>query len=62
MHVVVAWYQCGRGRHVACARQIEKALRRLAPYAPEHRGVDVDALLAQLHAADPTRTLPPLEI
>jgi predicted metal-dependent hydrolase len=62
VHVVVAWYQCGRGRHVACARQIEKAIRRLAPYAPAHHGVDVDAVLTQLRAADPSRELPPLVI
>ena len=51
VHVVVAWYQAGRGRPVACARQIEKAIRRLEPYAPAHRGVDVASVLAQLHAA-----------
>ena len=51
VHVVVAWYQAGRGRPVACARQIEKAIRRLEPYGPSHRGVDVASVLAQLHAA-----------
>ena len=51
VHVVVAWYQAGRGRPVACARQIERAIRRLEPYAPSHRGVDVDAVLAQLRTA-----------
>ena len=48
VHVAVAWYQAGRGRPVATARQLEKALRRLAPYEPSHRGVDVAALRAQL--------------
>jgi uncharacterized protein len=62
VHVVVAWYQSGRGRDVACGRQIAKALHRLAPYAPVHRGVDVDAVLAQLRAADPRRKLPPLDL
>ena len=51
MHVVVAWYQAGRGRPVATARQIEKATRRLTPYDPEHREVDVDGVLGQLRAA-----------
>ena len=36
VHVAVAWYQAGRGRPVATGRQLEKAARRLAPYAPEH--------------------------
>ena len=51
VHVAVAWYQAGRGRRIGCERQLEKAARRLAPYAPEHRGVDVAALLAQVGAA-----------
>jgi hypothetical protein len=46
--VVVAWYQAGRGNEVGCRRQLEKAARRLAPYAPRHRGVDVAILLADL--------------
>jgi Uncharacterized conserved protein len=45
VHVAVAWYQAGRGRPVATARQLEKAARRLAPFAPEHRGVDIEACL-----------------
>ena len=51
VHVAVAWYQAGRGRPVATARQLEKAARRLGPYAPTHRGVDVAAVLAQVAAA-----------
>ena len=51
VHVAVAWYQAGRGRPVATARQLGKAARRLAPYAPEHRGVDVAHVLAQVAAA-----------
>ncbi|MFN2627697.1 MAG: hypothetical protein ABR569_03545 [Gaiellaceae bacterium] len=47
----MAWYQAGRGRRVGCERQLEKAARRLAVYAPSHRGVDVAALLAQVEAA-----------
>ena len=51
VHVAVAWYQAGRGNRVGCERQLEKAARRLRPYAPAHRGVDVDDLVAQVEAA-----------
>jgi predicted metal-dependent hydrolase len=51
VHVAVAWYQAGRGRPVATGRQLEKATRRLGPFAPVHRGVDVDDVLAQVAAA-----------
>jgi predicted metal-dependent hydrolase len=51
VHFTVAWYQAGRGRPVATARQLEKAARRLAAFAPEHRGVDVADVLAQVAAA-----------
>jgi hypothetical protein len=51
VHVAVAWYQAGRGRPVATGRQLEKAARRLAPFAPEHRGLDVEEVLAQVAAA-----------
>ena len=51
VHVAVAWYQAGRGRPVATARQLEKAARRLGPFAPAHRGLDVADLLAQVAAA-----------
>ena len=54
VHVAVAWYQAGRGNRVGCERQLEKAQRRLAPYAPQHRGVDVAALLDQLRVAAET--------
>ncbi|MFL5949686.1 MAG: DUF309 domain-containing protein [Gaiellaceae bacterium] len=52
VHVAVAWYQAGRGNRVGCERQLEKAARRLGPYAPEHRGVDVASLLRQVAAAE----------
>jgi uncharacterized protein len=52
VHVAVAWYQAGRGRPIATGRQLEKAARRLAAFAPSHRGVDVDDVLAQLAAAE----------
>jgi predicted metal-dependent hydrolase len=51
VHVAVAWYQAGRGNRVGCERQLEKAHRRLAPYAPVHRGLDVGDLLAQVERA-----------
>ena len=53
VHVVVAWYQDGRGNETGCGRQLEKAARRLAAYAPRHRGVDVASLLAQVAQARP---------
>ena len=51
VHVAVAWYQAGRGRPVATARQLEKAARRLGPFSPAHRGVDVAGVLVQVDAA-----------
>lgn len=46
VHVAVAPYQEQRGRTAASRSQLEKARRRLAAYAPAHRGVDVAAVLA----------------
>ena len=51
VHAAVAWYQAGRGNAVGARRQLEKGLRRLEAYEPEHRGVDVAAVRRQLHAA-----------
>jgi len=51
VHVAVAWYQAGRGKPVATSRQLEKAARRLGPYAPAHRGLDVADVLAQVAGA-----------
>jgi len=48
VHVAVAWYQAGRGNTVGTTRQLEKGLRRLEPYEPEHRGVDVARVRRQL--------------
>ena len=53
VHVVVSAYQRGRGRPVAEERQRAKALRRLAAFAPAHRGLDVAALLGALERAEP---------
>ena len=52
VHVVVSSYQSGRGRPVAAERQRAKALTRLAPFAPAHRGLDVGLLLAALERAE----------
>jgi uncharacterized protein len=54
VHVAVAWYQAGRGRPIATGRQLEKAARRLGPYAPVHRGVDLADVLAQVERARQT--------
>ena len=51
VHVAVAWYQAARRNEVGCKRQLEKAARRLGPYAPSHRGLDVAALVASVEAA-----------
>jgi predicted metal-dependent hydrolase len=67
VHVTVAWYQAGRDRPTACASQLGKARRRLAAYAPEHRGVDVGSVLEQVDAAAArvatgSLDLPPLDL
>ena len=51
VHVAVAWYQAGRGRRTGCERQLAKARRRLGRYEPDHRGVDVASVLAQVERA-----------
>jgi predicted metal-dependent hydrolase len=48
VHVAVAWYQAGRGRRIGTERQLEKAIRRLQPFAPSHRGIELTPLLVQL--------------
>jgi predicted metal-dependent hydrolase len=48
VHVAVAWYQAGRGRRIGTERQLAKALRRLQPFAPGHRGIQLTPLLEQL--------------
>jgi predicted metal-dependent hydrolase len=54
VHVAVAWYQAGRGRPIATGRQLEKAARRLGPFAPRHRGIDVADVLGQVARARAT--------
>jgi predicted metal-dependent hydrolase len=51
VHVAVATYQDSRGNEVGRTRQLEKALRRLTPYAPAYEEVDVAALLAWCRAS-----------
>jgi predicted metal-dependent hydrolase len=67
VHVTVAWYQAGRQNRVGCTRQLEKAARRLGPFAPTHRGVDVAGVLEQVERARQvveagSLELPPLRI
>jgi uncharacterized protein len=67
VHMAVAWYQAGRGNAVGATRQLEKGLRRLKPYEPEHRGVDVAGVRQQLLAAQAlvlrgSLDLPPLSV
>jgi predicted metal-dependent hydrolase len=54
VHVAVAWHHAGRGNRPGCERQLEKARRRLIPYAPAHRGVDVASVLEQVATAERT--------
>jgi predicted metal-dependent hydrolase len=51
VHVAVAWHHAGRHNRPGFERQLAKAARRLGPYAPTHRGVDVADLVEQIHAA-----------
>jgi uncharacterized protein len=45
VHVAVATYQESRGNEVGRSRQLEKAIRRLTPYAPSFEGIEIAALL-----------------
>lgn len=64
VHVTVAWYQAGRGNRVGFERQLAKGERRLTPFAPAHRDVDLASVLAQVSsaAARGSLELPPIEI
>jgi predicted metal-dependent hydrolase len=53
VHVVVSSYQRERGKPIAAERQRVKALRRLAAFAPRHRGIDVGLLLEALERSEP---------
>jgi uncharacterized protein len=54
VHVAVAWHHAGRGNRPGCERQLAKAKRRLEPFSPEHRGVDVAAVLQSVVRAQRT--------
>jgi len=60
VHVAVATYQESRGNAVGRARQLEKAIRRLAPYAPAYEGLDVAAIVAWCRVSLTTERCPPL--
>jgi predicted metal-dependent hydrolase len=45
VHVAVAWHHAARGNRPGCERQLAKAAKRLTPYRPLHRGVDVATVL-----------------
>src|SRR3972149_5165733 len=63
VHVAVAWYQAGRGNRVGCERQLGKVTRRLSPFLPVHRQLDVAGLLTQVAMARTVYpNLPPVEI
>jgi uncharacterized protein len=51
VHVAVAWLHAERANRPGCERQLGKAARRLAPYAPVHRTVDVAVVLADVASA-----------
>ena len=65
VHVAVAWHHAAvTGRRVACARQLAKARRRLEPFGPAHRELDVARLLALVADASeaPFPALPTLRL
>ena len=62
VHVAVAWYQAGRGNRTGCERQLQKAKRRLGPYAPRHRDVDIRAILGRVDEASGIVTAGSLEL
>jgi predicted metal-dependent hydrolase len=62
VHVAVATYQERRGNRVGRERQLHKAQRRLAVYAPQHEGVDVAALLAWCEVSLADGTCPPVPV
>ena len=61
VHVAVAWHHAGRGNRPGFERQLAKAARRLEPYAPTHRGVDIADLLTQIESAS-FATLVPVRV
>lgn len=60
VHVAVATYQEGRGNEIGRRRQLEKAERRLGPYAPAYEGLDIGAALAWSRESLASGRCPPL--
>jgi predicted metal-dependent hydrolase len=60
VHVAVATYQESRGNRVGRFRQLEKATRRLGPYAPAYAGLDIAALLDWCRSSLAADRCPPL--
>ena len=60
VHVAVATYQEARGNAVGRRRQLEKALRRLEPYAPSYEGLDIAAIRGWCTASLTLERCPPL--
>jgi hypothetical protein len=58
VHVAVAWHHASRGNRPGFERQLAKAVKRLRPYAPAHRGVDLTDLLTQIESASFTTLVP----
>ena len=51
VHVVVAWYQAGRGNKDGLRAATREGRAPARAVRPAHRGVDVAALLSQVEAA-----------
>ena len=62
VHVAVAWLHAERGNRNGSERQLAKARRRLGPYAPSHRGVDITAVIVQIDVAEQRVTAGNLEL
>jgi predicted metal-dependent hydrolase len=62
VHVAVAWHHAGRGNRAGCERQLAKAARRLAPFTPRHRAVDVLSVLDSVDLAARTVASGSLEL
>jgi predicted metal-dependent hydrolase len=60
VHVAVATYQESRRNEVGRRRQLEKAIRRLTPYAPSYEGLDIESLLEWSRASLAAERCPPL--
>jgi uncharacterized protein len=60
VHVAVATYQESRGNEVGRSRQLEKAIRRLSPYAPAYEGLEIAPLLEWCRTSLTTGRCPPL--